>query len=112
MPSDIPAPQSLIAGTAAKLFDLTEHILLGDVWERPELSKRDGSLITVSALISLNRTEQLPFHLKKALDNGVTRNELIEAITHLAFYVGWPNAMTAVRIAREVLSSKVESAIR
>ena len=97
------APQSGIADTAPKLFELTENVLLADVWERPGLSKRDRSLITVSSLISLNRTEQLPFHLNKALENGVTREELIEAITHLAFYAGWPNAMSAVRIAKELL---------
>jgi len=97
------APQSRIADTAPKLFELTENVLLADVWERPGLSKRDRSLITVSSLISLNRTEQLPFHLNKALENGVTREELIEAITHLAFYAGWPNAMSAVRIAKGLL---------
>jgi 4-carboxymuconolactone decarboxylase len=102
MPSNIPAPQSVIGDTAPKLFDLTENVLLGDVWQRPELSKRDRSLITVSALISLNRTEQLPFHIIRALENGVTREEVVELITHLAFHAGWPNAMTAVRIAREV----------
>ena len=106
MPSNIPAPQSAIGDLAPKLLDLTDNVLLADVWERSELSKRDRSLITVSALISLNRTEQLPFHLKKALENGVTREELIEVITHLAFYAGWPNAMTAVRIAKDALSTQ------
>jgi 4-carboxymuconolactone decarboxylase len=104
MSSKPSAPQSIIGDTAPKLLELTDNVLLGDVWERPELSKRERSLITVSALISLNRTEQLPFHLNKALENGVTRDELVEVITHLAFYAGWPNAMTAVRIAKEVFS--------
>jgi len=103
MPSNLSSPQSGIADTAPKLFELTENVLLGDVWERPQLSKRDRSLITVSSLISLNRTEQLPFHLNKALENGVTPEELIEVITHLAFYAGWPNAMSAVAIAKELL---------
>jgi 4-carboxymuconolactone decarboxylase len=88
---------------APKLVELTEQVLFGDIWERPELSKRDRSLITVSALVALNRTEQLPFHLDRAITNGVTKNELIELITHLAFYSGWPNSMSAIRIAMEVL---------
>jgi 4-carboxymuconolactone decarboxylase len=103
MPSNIPSPQSAIGDFAPKLLELTDNVLLGDVWERPELPKRDRSLITVSALIALNRTEQLPFHLRKALENGVTREELIEVITRLAFYAGWPNAISAVRIAKEAL---------
>lgn len=77
-------------------------MLFGEVWERPGLSPRDRSLITVTSLVSLYRTNELPFHLKRALDNGVTRDELIELITHLAFYSGWPTAMTALQIARRV----------
>ena len=77
-------------------------MLFGDVWERPGLSKRDRSLITVATLIAGYRTNELPHHLKRALDNGVTREELIEVITHLAFYAGWPVANTAVTIARRV----------
>jgi 4-carboxymuconolactone decarboxylase len=79
-----------------------EKVLFGDVWERPGLSKRDRSLITVSALIALNRTEQLPFHLERALTNGVTKDELVEAITHLAFYSGWPTSVSAATIAKGV----------
>ena len=77
-------------------------MLFGDVWERPGLSQRDRSLITVAALIALYRTNELPFHLKKALENGISRDELIEVITHLAFYSGWPAASTAVTIAKRV----------
>ena len=77
-------------------------MLFGDVWERPGLSKRDRSLITVATLVALYRTNELPFHVKRALENGVTREELIELITHLAFYAGWPPASTAVSIARRV----------
>ena len=77
-------------------------MLFGDVWERPGLSKRDRSLITVATLVALYRTNELPYHLKRALDNGVSRDELIEVITHLAFYAGWPTANTAVTIARHV----------
>lgn len=101
-----PSPaQKMIGDFAPKLVELTDDVLFGDVWERPGLSKRDRSLVTVSALVALNRTEQLRFHIEKALDNGITRDELVEVITHLAFYSGWPNAMSAIMIAKE-LSSK------
>jgi len=92
----------LLGDIAPKLLELTEKVLFGDVWERPGLSKRDRSLITVSALIALNRTQQLPFHLERALANGLTRDELVEAITHLAFYSGWPTSVSAATIAKEV----------
>ncbi|MGA2608416.1 MAG: carboxymuconolactone decarboxylase family protein [Terriglobia bacterium] len=98
------AVQKMIGDFAPKLVDLTDRVLFGDVWERPELSKRDRSLVTVAALIALNRTEQLRFHLDKALENGLKKEELIEVITHLAFYSGWPNAMSAIMIAKEVFS--------
>ena len=98
-----PTPaQRLMGDVAPKLADLTDTVLFGDVWERPQLSKRDRSLVTVSALIAMNRPDQLRSHLTRARDNGLTETELVEAITHLAFYAGWPNAVTAVAIAREV----------
>jgi 4-carboxymuconolactone decarboxylase len=75
-----------------KLAELTDNVLYGDVWERPELSKRDRSLVTVAALIAMNRPDQLRSHLVRARENGVAQEELIETITHLAFYAGWPNA--------------------
>lgn len=93
-----------LGGIAPKLVDLTEQVLFGDVWERPGLGKRDRSLVTVAALVALNRTEQLRGHLIRAQDNGVTREELVELITHLAFYSGWPTAMSAATIAQEVLA--------
>jgi 4-carboxymuconolactone decarboxylase len=96
------AAQRLIGDVAPKLADLTDTVLFGDVWERPQLSKRDRSLVTVSALIAMNRPDQLRSHLTRARDNGLTETELVEAITHLAFYSGWPNAVTAVAVAREV----------
>jgi 4-carboxymuconolactone decarboxylase len=104
MASQQPKPTALelIGEVAPKLRELTEQILFGDIWERPGLSKRDRSLITVSALVALNRAEQLPFHLERALANGVTKDELIELITHLAFYSGWPASMSAVMIAKDV----------
>ena len=91
---------------APKLAELTDNVLFGDVWERPGLSKRDRSLVTVSALIALNRPDQLRSHLILARQNGVTQEEVVEAITHLAFYAGWPNAVTAVGIAKEVFQKK------
>jgi len=89
---------------APKLVELTEDVLFGDVWERKELSKRDRSLATVAALVALHRPEQLRFHLENAVKNGITKEELIEVITHLAFYSGWPNAMSAMTVAKEVFS--------
>ena len=100
------AAQKMIGDIAPKLAELTNDVLFADIWERPGLSKRDRSLVTVSALIALNRTEQLRFHLERALDNGVTKDELVEAITHLAFYSGWPTAMSAVTLAKEILSKR------
>ena len=101
--------EKMIGDFAPKLVELTDRVLFGDVWERQDLSKRDRSLITVAALIALNRPEQLRFHLDKALDNGLKKEELIEAITHLAFYSGWPNAMTAIMVAKELLSKRDSS---
>lgn len=79
---------------APKLADLTDSVLFGDVWERPGLSMRDRSLATVSALIAMNRPDQLRPHLVRVRENGMTQDELIETITHLAFYAGWPSAVT------------------
>ncbi len=98
--------QAAIGSFAPKLADITDDVLYADIWERPELSKRDRSLATVAALIALNRPDQLRSHLRMALQNGLTREELIETITHLAFYAGWPSAVTAVGVAREVLGEK------
>ena len=100
------AAQKMIGDFAPKLVELTDNVLFGDVWERKELSKRDRSLITVAALVAMNRPEQLRHHLDRALDNGLKKEELIEAITHLAFYTGWPNAMTAITTAKEQFSGK------
>jgi len=89
-----------------KLIELSEGVLYGDVWERPGLSKRDRSLVTVAALVALYRGDQLRGHIERALANGVTREEISEAITHLAFYAGWPTAMTAARIAKGVFEAR------
>jgi 4-carboxymuconolactone decarboxylase len=87
---------------APKLIEMTEKVVYGDVWERPELSKRDRSLITVAALIAMYRADQLTGHIERALANGVTREEIGEIITHMALYAGWPTAMSAGRIAKKV----------
>ena len=89
-----------------KLGQLTDDVLFGDVWERKELAKRDRSLITVAALITMCRTDQLRGHLWRALDNGVTRAEIIEVITHLAFYTGWANAGSAAEVAKAVFQER------
>ena len=91
-----------------KLTEITNDVLFGDVWERPGLSKRDRSLITVASLVSLYRIEQLPFHLGRAMENGLSRDEIVEAITHLAFYAGWPAAVTALNRLEEVLAEADE----
>jgi 4-carboxymuconolactone decarboxylase len=101
-----PTPaQRLIGDFSPKLVELTDKVLFGDVWARPQLSPRDRSLVTVSALIAMNRPDQLRSHLARARENGVTQDELIETITHLAFYSGWPNAMTAISVAKEVFQN-------
>lgn len=87
---------------APALAEYTDKILFGEIWERPGLSPRDRSLGTVASLVSLYRFNELPFHLKKALENGISKDELIELITHLAFYSGWPTASTALPIAKRV----------
>jgi 4-carboxymuconolactone decarboxylase len=98
--------QQLMGDIAPKLADLTDNVLFGDIWERPGLSKRDRSLITVSALIAMNRPDQLRSHLELGRKNGLTEAEVVEVITQLAFYAGWPNAITAVSMAREVFQKK------
>jgi len=94
--------QQLVGGVAPKLAELTDNVLFGDVWARPQLAKRDRSLVTVSALVAMNRPDQLRSHLALARENGVTEEELAEAITHLAFYAGWPSAISAATVAKEV----------
>ena len=98
--------QQLMGDIAPKLAELTDTVLFGDVWERPGLAKRDRSLVTISALIAMNRPDQLRSHLALARQNGLTETEVVEAITHLAFYAGWPSAVSAVAVAREVFAQK------
>lgn len=94
--------QQLMGDIAPKMAQLTDDVLYADIWERPQLSKRDRSLVTVSALVAMNRPDQLRSHLRLARQNGVTEEQLIEAITQLAFYSGWPSSVSAIAIAKEV----------
>lgn len=94
--------QLMFGDFAPALVGFTDDVLFGQVWERPELSPRDRSLVTVAGLVAGGNTEQLTHHLERARTNSVTEEELIEAITHLAFYAGWPRAMSAMAVARRV----------
>ena len=102
VPKTATTARNEVRQVAPRLIELTESVVYGDIWERPGLSKRDRSLITVAALVAMYRGDQLTGHLERALANGVTREEIGELITHLAFYAGWPTAMTAGRIAKKV----------
>lgn len=106
MSRDPKTAQKAFGDVAPALANLTDTVLFGDVWQRPGLSPRDRSLVTISSLIALYRINELPYHLGLALENGVTRDEIIETITHLAFYSGWPTASTALGIARKVFVDK------
>jgi 4-carboxymuconolactone decarboxylase len=90
---------------APGLVHYTDRVLFDEVWERADLSKRDRSLITVAALLVGGNVDQLRFHLPYACENGVTEQQLIQVITHLAFYAGWPKAMSAMTVAKEVLGT-------
>lgn len=103
------APQDArksFGNVAPKLAEVSDEVLFGDIWERGQLSKRDRSLVTCAALIALGKTEQMNFHFPRAIENGVTREELVELVTHLAFYAGWPNAMSAVMKIKELWEAK------
>ena len=104
MPDQPTGGQKAFGDVAPVLADYTDNVLFGDVWKREGLSPHDRSLITVATLIAGYRMNELPFHLKYALENGVTKEELAEVITHLAFYAGWPCASTATGIARKVFA--------
>jgi 4-carboxymuconolactone decarboxylase len=103
------AIQQMLGDFAPKMVEYTDNVLFGDVWEGKELSQRDRSLITVSALIAGEHSGQLKYHLSRAKDNGLTEAELIGVITHLAFYAGWPRAMTAIMIAKELFETDKEN---
>ena len=97
--------RNAVRDTVPYLIEMTEKVLFGDIWERPNLSKRDRSMIVCATLIATYRPEQLRGHLQRALDNGVTKDEISEMITHLAFYSGWPASMTAANIAKDIFAA-------
>jgi 4-carboxymuconolactone decarboxylase len=99
-------PASPVYEFIPNLGRLRDDVLFGDVWEGTDLTKRDRSLVTVAVLAALYRTDELKGHMRRALDNGVTEEELKGLITHIAFYAGWPNAVNAGRVALEVFGPK------
>jgi len=101
-PKEQTRAQQLMGDLAPKLAELTDEVLFGDVWARPELSPRDRSLVTIAALIANGNTAQLTSHLNLAKTNELTESELAEVMIHLAFYTGWPRAISAILVAKEV----------
>jgi len=106
LPAAVSASRNEVRTVAPRLIELTETLVYPDIWERPGLSKRDRSLITVAALMAMYRPDQLKGHAERALANGVTREEIGELITHLAFYAGWPSAMSAAKVVKQVFEEK------
>ncbi|HKA61041.1 MAG TPA: carboxymuconolactone decarboxylase family protein [Methylomirabilota bacterium] len=106
LPAAVAASRNEVRTVAPKLIELTETLVYPDIWERPGLSKRDRSLITLAALTALYRPDQLKCHTERALANGVTKEEIGELITHLAFYAGWPSAMSAAKVVKQVFEEK------
>ncbi|HEX3954335.1 MAG TPA: carboxymuconolactone decarboxylase family protein [Stellaceae bacterium] len=104
MPVQSSPARDAVRPVAPRLAEIADELIYGEVWERPQLSKRDRSLIVVASLISLGRERQLEGHLARALANGLSKEELGEVITHLAFYAGWPAAMTAALVAKDVFA--------
>jgi 4-carboxymuconolactone decarboxylase len=102
------AVQSATEGVAPKLGEYTNDVLFADLWRDPGLTARDRSLVTIAALIAQGQAAQLSFHLNRAMDNGLTKTEASEVVTHLAFYVGWPKAMSAVPVFKEVFASRTQ----
>jgi 4-carboxymuconolactone decarboxylase len=105
-PKGPPATIATVRDIVPHLADLTERVVFGEVWARPQLAKRDRSLITIAALIALSRQDQLKGHIWRAMDNGVTKEELAEVFTHLAFYAGWPNGIMAAQVAKQVYEER------
>jgi 4-carboxymuconolactone decarboxylase len=101
--TDEPKAIDEMSAVAPEFAELTRDFLFGDIWQRPGLSQRDKSLITVTCLVALNRIEQVEYHLNKALENGLSKDELVAAITHIAFYAGWPTAASGFVHLKKVL---------
>src|SRR4029453_16649738 len=106
LPAAVAASRNEVRTVAPKLIESTETLVYPDIWERPGLSKRDRSLITLAALTALYRPDQLKGHTERALAHGVTKEEIGELITHLAFYAGWPSAMSAAKVVKQVFEEK------
>lgn len=98
--------EKMLGDFAPALVQFTDDVLFGQVWPRQELSPKDRSLVTVACLVTNGNTDQLVYHLGLARENGASEQELIEAITHLAFYAGWPQAMAAMAVAKQVFRGK------
>jgi 4-carboxymuconolactone decarboxylase len=103
-PTQVGGGRKLFGDFAPKLAELTDDVLFADIWNRPELSARDRSLITVAVLTAGGNTDQLGYHLGRAVENGVTQEELIEAITHVMLYAGWPRGMSAMGVAKQLFT--------
>jgi 4-carboxymuconolactone decarboxylase len=103
---DVKKATDELKALAPDYAQLTQDVLFGDVWKRPPLSQRDKSLITVTVLVALNRIEQVEFHMNKAFENGLTKEELVAAVTHIAFYAGWPTAASGLNHLKAVLDHK------
>jgi 4-carboxymuconolactone decarboxylase len=105
-PKQVGGGRSMFGEFAPKLAALTDDVLFEDVWNRPELSARDRSLITVAVLAAGGNTGQLEFHLGRAVENGVSQEELVEAITHVTLYAGWPDGMAAMGVAKKLFTTE------
>ena len=104
--SDVKKATDELEALAPEFAQLTQDFLFGDIWKRPGLSQRDKSLITVTCLVALNRIEQVEFHLKKAFENDLTKEELVAAITHIAFYAGWPTAASGFGHLKKIIDEQ------
>ena len=102
MPEEPTNARKTFGDLAPHLAEITDKVLFGDVWTDGRLSPRDRSLVTITSLIALYRINEMEFHMRRALENGVTRDEIVATITQLAFYAGWPPAMSALQVARKV----------
>ena len=102
--------QQVMGDFAPEFVRLTDEVLFGQVWSRAELSPRDRSLVTITSLVTAGNTEQLMAHIPMGLANGLTEQEITEAITHVAFYAGWPRAVSALTLARQLKADQTSAA--